>query len=55
MLLQGAQPGFIALHRLYVSWIFGHLFLGGYLQWHRTAFISELKSKLSPPNAKYAE
>src|ERR1700686_4603115 len=53
MLLQCAKPGLVALHRLCVSWIFGHLFLGGYLQCHQTAsssrfsskFTSELKSK----------
>src|SRR5208282_4495583 len=54
--LQGAQPGFIVLHCLCMSWIFGRLFLGGYLQWHRTAFSpefsSELKSKLAPPRRR---
>jgi hypothetical protein len=44
-LLQSAKPGLVVLHRLCVPWIFGYWFLGGYLQWHQTAFSSELKSK----------
>src|ERR1017187_3283193 len=51
-LLQSAKPGLVALHRLCVPWIFGYWFLGGYLQWHQTAFSSELKSKSLQANAR---
>src|ERR1700681_1235740 len=46
MLLQRAEPRLVALHRLCVSWILGHLFLGGYFQCHQTAFSSKFSSKL---------
>src|ERR1039457_2367827 len=51
VLLQCAQARFVALHRLGVTWVLGHLLLGGYFQWHQTAFSSELKSKLRISNA----
>src|ERR1700694_265344 len=47
MLLQRAEPRLVALHRLCVSWILGHLFLGGYFQCHQTAFSSKFGSKSS--------
>ncbi len=46
MFLQRAQPQLVALHRLCVSWIFGYLFLRGYLECHQTALSSEFSSEL---------